>query len=266
MKKYLVILLLTGVTLISACGQQDNKMAVKDLSQPKTWQDTISYFIGLQIGQQLAKDSLQLNYDYYIKAIDDQMHGKTSFFSEGDVQKIGKKFQEFIDKRHNEQQAIEESKQKALGEKNLVLSKKFLEENKKKPGIIETASGIQYKILKDGNGKKPVKGDMISFHVRAFDMNGKKFDDSYERKQPIQLPLEDGLLKGWVEVLQMMKVGSKWRIWLPPSLAFGDQGIPGKVEPQMVTIWEIELMSIDGKAPKKQGMPTEPVKPLPPGM
>lgn len=266
MKKYLVMLLLTAVTLISACGQQGNKIAVKDLPQPKTWQDTISYLIGKEIGQQLARDSMQLNYDYYIKAIDDQMHGKISYLSEDDWQKVSMKFQKIIDQKHKEEQAREESKQKALGEKNLVLSKKFLEENKKKSGVIETASGLQYKILKAGNGKKPVKGDIISFNLRAFDMNGKKFDDSYERKEPIQLPLQDGLLPGWVEVLQMMKVGSKWKIWLPPSLAFGEKGLPGRVEPQMVTIWEIELMSIDGKAPKKQGMPTEPVKTLPPGM
>ncbi len=266
MKKYLVILLLTGITLMSACGQQGNKIVVKDLPQPKTWQDTISYFIGKEVGKQLAHDSLQLNYDYYIKAIDDQMHGKISYLSEEDWQKVSMKFQKMIEQKNIEAQAIEDAKQKALGNKNLVLSKKFLEENKKKSGIIETASGIQYKILKDGNGKKPVKGDMISFHVRAFDMNEKKFDDSYERKEPIQLPLEDGILTGWIEVLQMMKVGSKWKIWLPPSLAFGENGLPGMVEPQMVTIWEIELISIDGKAPKKQGMPTEPVKTLPPGM
>ena len=112
-----------------------------------------------------------------------------------------------------------------------------------------TASGMQYKILKEGNGKKPVDNDLITFHLRAYDMDGNKFDDSYERDKPIQLPVQQGLLPGWLEALKMMKVGSKWKIWLPPELAFGDRGLPGQIPPQYVTIFEIELLSIDGKQP-----------------
>lgn len=267
MKKYLAIFLLIGMSLISACGQQGGSaIGKKDLPAPKTWQDSISYFIGNQIGKQLAHDSLILNLDYYMKAIADQYAGKTTYFTDDELQTIGDKFNQYMKEKMDAQNKVEEERLKKEAEKNIKLSKKFLDENKKKPGVKETASGMQYKIIKQGNGKKPVMGDIISFHLRGYDIDGNKFDDSYERNEPIQLPLQEGLLPGWVEAFKMMPVGSKWRIWLPANLAFGEQGLPDKVPPQSIAVFEIELLSIDGKAPKQDGMPAQPVKTLPPGM
>ncbi len=251
MKKHLILLLIISIALISACGQQggNNIVIKKNPPPPATWDDSLSYYIGSLVGESLAADSLKINYDYYIKAIEDKKNGGEPLLKDEVVKKIGMAFQEFMTKRQAEKQKAEQEKMEKDGAVNLEKSKKFLAENKTKPGVITTASGMQYKVLKEGNGKKPVKDDLISFHMKAYDMDGKKFDDSYERGKPIQLPIQEGLLPGWLEAFKMMKTGSKWKVWLPPNLAFGEKGLPGQIPPQYVTYYEFELISIDGKQP-----------------
>jgi FKBP-type peptidyl-prolyl cis-trans isomerase len=258
--------MLISLFVINACGQQsDDKLVIdKNPPPPMTWDDSVSYFIGSTIGESIAADSLNIRYEYYIKGIEDKrQHNKKPLMTDEEVRAFGIKFQRKMVAREAQKRQAEEAKLKKEAAENIVKAKKFLEENKKKPGVIETKSGLQYKILKEGNGKKPEPNDMITFHLRAWNMDGVKFDDSYERKEPITLPLQDGLFPGWLEAFKMMKVGSKWKLWLPPDLAFGEKGLEGQVGPNSVVTFEIELLKIGGKQPPPVNLNQQGMQPPP---
>ncbi len=119
----------------------------------------------------------------------------------------------------------------------------FLAENAKKEGVKTTASGLQYKALKEGTGPKPKATDTVTVNYRGTFIDGKEFDSSYKRNQPATFPL-NGVIKGWTEGLQLMPVGSKYMFYIPPALAYGERGYPGAVPPNSVLIFEVELLSI----------------------
>ena len=127
--------------------------------------------------------------------------------------------------------------------KNLIEGKKFLEENKKKEGVVTLPSGLQYKVIKEGTGESPTINDKVTCHYEGRLINGKVFDSSIQRGQPAQFPL-NGVISGWTEALQLMKTGAKWTIYLPAELGYGEQNIPG-IEPNSVLIFDIELISIE---------------------
>ena len=120
----------------------------------------------------------------------------------------------------------------------------FLEENAKKDGIQMTGSGLQYRILKEGEGPKPKIEDMVTVHYKGTFIDGTEFDNSYDKGEP-QSFQTDGVIKGWTEVLQMMQVGSRWEVFVPPDLAYGRRGLGGKIPPNKVLVFEMELVSIE---------------------
>jgi FKBP-type peptidyl-prolyl cis-trans isomerase FklB len=122
----------------------------------------------------------------------------------------------------------------------------FLAANKAKPGIVALASGLQYKILKEGTGPKPSAGDSVVCNYRGTLIDGTEFDSSYKRGQPITFPL-GRVIKGWTEALQLMPVGSKWQLFVPADLAYGDRGKGQDIGPNATLIFEVELISIQGK-------------------
>jgi len=135
--------------------------------------------------------------------------------------------------------------------KNLIEGKQFLEENKKKEGIITLPSGLQYKVIKEGTGESPTINDKVTCHYEGRLINGKVFDSSIQRGQPAQFPL-NGVISGWTEALQLMKTGSKWTVYVPAELGYGEQNVPG-IEPNSVLIFDIELISIEkGTAEQNQ--------------
>ncbi len=123
----------------------------------------------------------------------------------------------------------------------------FLAENKNKEGVVTLASGLQYKILKAGDGAKPTADDTIVCHYRGTLIDGTEFDSSYKRGQAAAFPLSK-VIKGWTEVFQLMPVGSKWQLFIPPHLAYGERGSRGKIGPNSTLIFEVELISIQGKS------------------
>jgi len=133
--------------------------------------------------------------------------------------------------------------QKELADKNLKDAEKFLEENKKKEGVITTASGLQYKIITKGNGKIPTAQDTVVAHYRGTLIDGTEFDNSFKRNEPATFPVS-GVIKGWQEILQLMPVGSKWEVYIPPQLAYGEQGAGQVIPPNAALIFDIELISI----------------------
>jgi FKBP-type peptidyl-prolyl cis-trans isomerase FklB len=145
-----------------------------------------------------------------------------------------------------------EQKQKEAGEKNKTEGAKFLEENKKKEGVKTTASGLQYKVLKDGNGAQPKASDTVTVNYRGTLTNGTEFDSSYKRGQPATFPV-NGVIKGWTEALQLMKVGSKYQLFIPSTLAYGERAVSPDLGANSTLIFEVELL--DAKPAPTPGAP-----------
>jgi len=131
-------------------------------------------------------------------------------------------------------------------EENLVKSKAFLDENKTKPGVQVLPSGLQYKVLKDGTGRTPTVNDRVKAHYRGTLIDGTEFDSSYKRGEPSEFALKGvrGVIPGWTEALQLMKEGAKWQLFIPPDLAYKEQGSRGAIPPNAALIFEIELLEI----------------------
>ena len=136
-----------------------------------------------------------------------------------------------------------EDKQKVVGEKNAADATKFLAENKKKDGVKTTASGLQYKVMKDGAGAQPKETDTVTVNYRGTLINGTEFDSSYKRGQPATFPV-NGVIKGWTEALQLMKPGSKYQLFIPADLAYGARAVGPDITPNSALIFEVELLEV----------------------
>jgi FKBP-type peptidyl-prolyl cis-trans isomerase FklB len=126
---------------------------------------------------------------------------------------------------------------------NKAAGEAFLAANAKKPGVVTRPSGLQYKIIKDGTGKSPSKTDMVSTHYRGTSIDGKEFDSSYSRNEPAEFGVNQ-VIAGWTEALQLMKVGSKWELYIPSNLAYGPRGAGGAIGPDETLVFEVELLAI----------------------
>lgn len=210
----------------------------------ETRQDSISYCFGVLIGKNLLQTGIdKVNSNLLAVGVDEVINKKTTIIDET-------KANEIIGKFVNEQR-------KSKGDKKLSEGKAFLDKNKAEPGVITTASGLQYKILKEGNGEKPASDSKVTVHYHGTLLDGKVFDSSVDRGQPIQLTV-NGVIEGWKEALQLMPVGSKWKLFIPSSLGYGDQAMQGSpIEPNSVLIFEVELISID----KETVQPEQPLQP-----
>ena len=135
-----------------------------------------------------------------------------------------------------------QQKQAATAQKNAAEAEKFLGENKTKEGVKTAGSGLQYKVLKEGAGAQPKSSDSVTVNYRGTLLDGTEFDSSYKRGEPATFPV-GGVIKGWTEALQLMKVGSKFQLFIPANLAYGEQGRPG-IPPNSVLIFEVELMDV----------------------
>jgi FKBP-type peptidyl-prolyl cis-trans isomerase FklB len=138
------------------------------------------------------------------------------------------------------------AKQSEVAKKNKAEGETFLAENKKKEGVKSLATGLQYKVIKAGTGKKPKSNDTVTVHYRGTLINGAEFDSSYKRGQPATFPVSK-VIPGWTEALQLMEVGAKWQLFIPSNLAYGEQGAGSDIAPNATLIFEVELVSIQEK-------------------
>jgi FKBP-type peptidyl-prolyl cis-trans isomerase FklB len=229
----------------------------------KSDQEKLSYALGCQIGNSLKAQETALDLPMLTQGLTQVLNGQTPSLSEDQIKQTIMAWQKDV-------QARMEQKRKEQGEKNLIEGKAFLEANAKKEGVKVLASGLQYKVLKDGTGKIPVSTEKVKVNYRGTLTNGTEFDSSYKRNQPAEFPVT-GVIKGWVEALQLMKEGTKWEIYVPAALAYGESGRPS-IPPNSVLVFEIELLEIvkpDANAAAatapaiKPPAPTPSVKPVP---
>ena len=208
-----------------------------------TQQDKVSYAIGFQTGKALTQHNIKISPPVFVTGFKDALGNKKPQLSQKDMQAAIMAMQK---------QAMAKMQQKAqqLGAANMKASDAFLAANKSKAGVKTTASGLQYKVLTAGTGPMPTKQDTVTVDYEGKLANGKVFDSSYKRGKPVSFPV-GGVIKGWQEALQMMKVGATWELYIPPAIAYGAQGAPGSIGPNQVLIFKVHLISI--KSAKKAG-------------
>ncbi|MFN7728107.1 MAG: FKBP-type peptidyl-prolyl cis-trans isomerase [Bdellovibrio sp.] len=190
-----------------------------------------SYAIGQQIGQNLKNQNIEFDKDTLSASIIEAASGKEARLKPEEMQAALMKLQESINK-----------KQMELAEKNASEGKVFLEKNKSAQGIQTTTSGLQYQIVTEGNGKKPTEKDTVKVHYKGTLVGGQQFDSSYDRGQPAEFPV-NAVIKGWSEALQLMKAGTKAKLFIPPELAYGPTPRPG-IPANSVLVFDVELIDI----------------------
>jgi len=211
----------------------------------KTQKDKFSYALGMKMGANLQKQSVPVDPAILARGLKDGLAGGKTLLTDDEAQAALKAMQD--DLRAKQQVKIQE----AAGA-NKKEGEAFLAANKGKDGVVALASGMQYKILKEGTGPKPVATDSVVCNYQGTLINGKEFDSSYKRGQPATFPV-NGVIKGWTEALQLMPVGSKWQLFIPSELAYGDRGAGADIGPGATLIFEVELLSIEDKSKDDKG-------------
>lgn len=205
----------------------------------KNQKEKISYIIGMDIGRNFKKQAIDIDPDILAQGIKDGISGGKALLSEQEVRETLSVFQK-------EMMAKQAELAKKLGEKNKKEGEAFLAENQKKEGVKTLPSGLQYKVIQAGTGKKPKLNDEVTAHYRGTLIDGTQFDSSYGRGKPEKLPV-NGVIAGWTEALQLMQEGAKWQLFVPPNLAYGERGAGRDIGPNATLIFEIELISIQEK-------------------
>jgi FKBP-type peptidyl-prolyl cis-trans isomerase FklB len=233
MKHFIAIF--AALALVIPAVAQEKSPPLKDLK------DKASYSIGLNLGFNLSKQKVAVNPDALAAGIKDALAGKPQM-TEAQVKETMTAF---------EKEVVE--KQKTMASKNQADGQKFLAENKTKDGVKTTPSGLQYKSLKEGTGPLPKATDTVTVNYRGTLLDGTEFDSSYKRGEPATFPL-NGVIKGWTEGLQLMKKGSKYQLFIPPDLAYGERAVGGDIAPNSTLIFEVELLEV--KPPEGSASPS----------
>ncbi|RMG91055.1 MAG: FKBP-type peptidyl-prolyl cis-trans isomerase [Zetaproteobacteria bacterium] len=243
MKKMLGITVAAAL-LMAGCNQGEKQEAGSGQTSASVASDSLqdekarlSYAIGMDIGQSLQNLGVELDEAALTEGISDRLNGRKLKLSDEEAVKVQ---QAFFTKRAEKQAA----ERKQLAEKNKAEGEKFLAENAKREGVHVTESGLQYEVLKQGDGDRPKATDRVKVHYRGTLIDGTEFDSSYKRGEPAVLPL-NGVIKGWTEGVQLMNVGSKYRFYLPPALAYGERGAGQRIGPNATLIFEVELLGIE---------------------
>ncbi|HEX4544505.1 MAG TPA: FKBP-type peptidyl-prolyl cis-trans isomerase [Candidatus Acidoferrum sp.] len=223
---------------VAKAGQAPVKKTLAPLTL-KTPKDKVSYAIGQNIGKSLKRDAVDVDPAILLRAIKDVLADNKPLLTEQEVQATLTTLQADLHKKQEllTQQAAETNKKE---------SDAFLAANKTKDGVVTLPSGLQYKVLHEGTGPKPTTTDSVSVNYRGTLLNGTEFDSSYKRGQPATFGVGQ-IIKGWTEALQLMPVGSKWQLFVPPDLAYGARGAGRDIGPNATLVFEVELLSIQPK-------------------
>ncbi len=218
------------IGLLGCQGAKDKKLTLE------TQKQKLSYSIGIDIGNNFKHSEIDIDLEALAQGVKDAISDSTPKLTEQQIQETMQKLQQEMAAKHNESA-------KKLGEKNKQEGDAFLAENAKKEGIITLPSGLQYKVLKPGAGKKPKLADQVTTNYRGSLIDGTEFDSSYKHGEPVSFQV-NGVIAGWTEALQLMPVGSKWQLFIPSHLAYGEHGAGGVIGPNATLVFEIELLAI----------------------
>lgn len=200
----------------------------------KEQKDKLSYSVGASIGRSMKRDSVEVNPELIVQGIKDALAGGKMLLTDEEMIETFRVLQENLAAKQAEER-------KALAEKNLKEGEQFLAENAKKEGIVTQPSGLQYKIITDGSGKKAKPTDTVTVHYRGTLIDGTEFDSSYKRNEPATFLLKE-VMTGWAEGVSLMKVGSKWQLFIPSKLGYGEAGAGDVIGPNTTLIFEVELL------------------------
>ncbi|PYU82881.1 MAG: peptidylprolyl isomerase [Acidobacteria bacterium] len=212
----------------------------------KTQKDKLSYALGMNLGSNLHKETVEVDPAIVLRGLKDGLASGKTLLTEDEARTT-------LTQLQTEVRSKQQEKMKVAGEMNKKEGVEFLAANKTKEGVVILPSGLQYKILTAGTGPKPTASDTVVCNYRGTLISGAEFDSSYKRGQPASFPV-NGVIKGWTEALQLMPVGSKWQLFVPAELGYGDRGAGADIGPGATLIFEVELLSIQGKD-KPEGAP-----------
>lgn len=236
------------LAIVTATFLLASPVFAQEKTELKNDKDKVSYSIGLDIGTTFKKQDMDIDPATLLKGLQDGVSGTKPLLTEDQVKDTMTAYSKTMMDKQAATAKENSGKNQAAGEK-------FLAENKTKDGVKTTASGLQYKVLKEGNGPTPKETDTVETHYRGTLLSGKEFDSSYKRNEPASFPV-NRVIKGWTEALQMMKVGSKYELWIPPNLAYGERGAGQDIGPNETLHFEVELLGI--KAPDAKAQDADP--------
>ncbi len=195
-----------------------------------------SYSLGFQFGEKLKSQGISVDPESLAKGVADAGVGLGALMTREEMQAAVFSLQQELIERQEKQMA-------KMSQANIAMGEEFLSRNKKKAGVVETASGLQYEVVKKGTGKKPSATDTVVVHYRGTLLDGTEFDSSYQRKQPATFPV-NGVIQGWQEALQLMSEGAKYKLAIPANLAYGERGAPPYITPNSTLLFEVELLEV----------------------
>lgn len=224
--------------------------------KPQSLEDKASYIIGFNLGSNLKQQEIPVSADLIVKGLRDGLGGAQGLLTDEEIQAAMTEFQQKM-------MAQQQAKMQAVGAKNKKDADDFLAANKTKQGVVTTASGLQYQILQEGTGALPKPTDQVTVHYKGTLLDGSVFDSSYDRNEPATFTVNQ-VIPGWVEALQLMKVGSKAKLFIPPALAYGESGAGGQIGPNSLLVFEVELLKTEA-APAEAPVPAGEEQPAPEG-
>jgi FKBP-type peptidyl-prolyl cis-trans isomerase FklB len=239
MYRFCFVLLMSAMAAWVVAQEQEEVPAKAPAGELKTTRDQASYAIGLNIGRNLKRDGLELSSEQLVQGLRDALTNSKAKLTDEQCRVALEAFDRQL------QQVITE-KNKVLGEKNKKEGAAFLAANKKKQGVTTLPGGVQYTVLKAGKGPSPTANDVVRVHYHGTLIDGTVFDSTIESKQPAVIPV-GGVIRGWIDALEKMKVGDKWRLVIPSESAYGAQGAPPVIGPHAVLIFDLELLAIEPK-------------------
>ena len=197
----------------------------------------LSYALGFNIGQRFSQNDVEIDPGQLAAGLKASLSEKKDpRLSEQEIQQIMAAFQKQLAQQRR-------AKQQAQAKENIDAGQQFLKQNKQNPGVKETSSGLQYKVLEEGTGQAPGPNERVRVHYKGQLLNGTTFDSSYKRGEPATFQVSQ-VIKGWGEALQMMKPGSRWKLWIPANLAYGKRSVGSEIKPGSTLVFEVELLGV----------------------
>ena len=255
MKRTPILIAVGLFSALAAYAQEDATSAAPGANPAFTDdKDKISYSIGVDIGRTLKKFQLELNQNVLTQGLSDVLSDRPTAMTDQELQQTLQAFQQSMMQKQQAELTKKQEEMKVVAEKNKKAGKEFLAKKAKEPGMKRTESGLQYQVLKEGKGDKPKDSDVVQIKYSGTTIDGKEFDSSAknnsgepnspESDKPVSLPV-NGVIKGWGEALKLMPAGSKWKLYVPSELAYGDEGAGDEIAPGSTLVFNVELMGIE---------------------